>query len=389
MENYKKYFSTVCCLLIFFINAIYAQDGFTLDAYVEGFSGKTRLIINKILPDHNPDLENEQVIEMIEGKFTLTGYVTQPTLYSIRIRPEVTENFDPRSFESVFIWIENKPMTLRAKKGRFKYADVSGSFIQDQNEESIRYIQNKMAARQHLKDSLAGIRHPSREVSEKLRLLNEKSNYDVTNEFNLDFAWQHPDNFIAVYNCAWYVKWLPALVPKTKAITFYESLNDSLQNSLYGRQIKNYIDNVNVFRELKAGDALYDFSLPDSTGKYMQLKAVTGKIILLDFWASGCGPCRMEHRNYLELYNKYKDHGFEIVSVNQDRFRERWIQAMQKDHMAWTSVWDKTAEVSTYMYLVQALPSNYLVNEKGIIIAKDVRGKALEEKLNEVFTIKN
>jgi peroxiredoxin len=175
------------------------------------------------------------------------------------------------------------------------------------------------------------------------------------------------------------------MVPKAKAVEFFNKLNDSLQTTINGQQIKYYIDNITVSPKLNTQDKPYEFSLPDSLGNYISLISLKGKVILLDFWFSSCGACRMEHKNYLSIYQKYNDKGFEILSVSRDKDKNNWLKAMKTDQMIWKCVWDENSKVTTNMYLVTMFPTNYLINSKGIIIAKNIRGEALEAKLNEIF----
>lgn len=377
---------TLITALFLIIQQSNAQEKFVLEGYVKGYEAKTKLIINKILPNHEADMVNEQVLYMIDGRFKLEGKVNEPTKYSIRIRPENLENVDPRTWEQAsFIWVENKNMFLTGEKGNFRYSHVTGSVIQDQHEESLKYVQFKLKENQRLKDSLLSIKQPTKETQEKLTQINSKNYPDLDNEYRLEFSCNHPDYFVSVYDFSWYLKWLPVMVPKAKAIEFYKRLNDSLQISIYGQQIKYYIDNITVSPKLNTQDKPYEFSLPDSLGNYISLKSLKGKVILLDFWFSGCGACRMEHKNYLAIYQKYNDKGFEILSVSRDKDKNNWLKAMHTDQMIWKCVWDENSKVTTNMYLVTMFPTNYLINSKGIIIAKNIRGEALEAKLNEIF----
>ena len=173
--------------------------------------------------------------------------------------------------------------------------------------------------------------------------------------------------------------------PKSHALEFHNSLGDSLKHSQHGAQIKNYIENIAVNRKLNLGDHPYEFSLPDSSGTEISLTSLKGKIILLDFWASNCGPCRREHKNYVNIYEKYKSQGFEILSVSQDKMKNQWLKAMVKDSITWSSVWDKSMDISKYKYLVSAIPDNYLINRDGIIIGKDLRGDELRTALSKLF----
>lgn len=216
---------TLITALFFITQQSNAQEKFVLEGYVKGYEGRTKLIINKILSNHEADMVNEQVHYMIDGRFKLEGKVNEPTKYSIRIKPENLENVDPGTWEqAAFIWIENKNMFLTGEKGNFRYSHVTGSVIQDQYEESLKYAQVKLKENQRLKDSLISIKQPTKETQEKLTQINSKSYPDLDNEYRLEFSCNHPDYFVSVYDFSWYVKWLPVMVPKAKAIDFYKRL---------------------------------------------------------------------------------------------------------------------------------------------------------------------
>ena len=113
--------------------------------------------------------------------------------------------------------------------------------------------------------------------------------------------------------------------------------------------------------------------------------------MLLDFWASWCGPCRKENPNVVKLYNKYKTKGFEILGISLDQNRERWLQAIQADQLTWKHTSDLKGwsnEVSK-LYEISAIPKTFLVDPNGMIIARDLRGAELERKLAEIFTEKS
>lgn len=358
----KKNSIYLMCLLVLIGITAMAQGGFKLKGYVKGYEGRTKLIINKILSTHEADMVNEQVLYMIDGRFEFDGKVDEPTKYSIRIRPDDIPEDNPIRGEAVFIFIENKSMVLTGEKGNFKYSHVTGSVIQDQHEECLNFIKSK------INDNT-----------------NSEKNWELDHKYNLEFISLHPDYFVSVYNFSWYVKWLPVMVPKAKVVEFYKKLNDSLQTSVYGQQIKYYIDNITLIPKLNTQDKPHEFSLPDSLGNFISLKSLKGKVVLIDFWFSGCGACRLENKNYQAIYQKFHNKGFEILSVSRDKYKNSWIKAMQADKITWKSVWDADSKVTTNMYFVTAFPTTYLVNSKGIIIAKNLRGEALESKLEKIF----
>jgi len=130
-----------------------------------------------------------------------------------------------------------------------------------------------------------------------------------------------------------------------------------------------------------------DFSQKTPDGEAMSLSDLKGKVVLLDFWASWCGPCRRENPNVVRLYNKYKDQGFDVLGVSLDRNRDKWLVAIEKDGLEWHHVSDLKGwqnEVAN-MYGVRSIPHTILLDREGKIIAQKLRGGALEAKLEELF----
>jgi thiol-disulfide isomerase/thioredoxin len=139
---------------------------------------------------------------------------------------------------------------------------------------------------------------------------------------------------------------------------------------------------------LMEGAPAPEFSQISPEGTPIQLSDFKGKYVLLDFWASWCGPCRKENPNVVRLYNKYKNQGFEILGISLDQNRERWLQAIQADKLTWKHTSDLKGwsnEVGK-LYEISAIPKTFLLDPKGIIIAKDLRGAALEGKLAQIFS---
>jgi len=131
-----------------------------------------------------------------------------------------------------------------------------------------------------------------------------------------------------------------------------------------------------------------EISLPNPDGKVISLSSLKGKVVLIDFWASWCGPCRKENPNVVAMYSKYKDKGFTVFSVSLDNDKEAWKRAIKSDGLVWPNHVSDLKQWETplvQLYQFEGIPFTVLIDKKGNIIAKNLRGQALESKLKEIL----
>jgi thiol-disulfide isomerase/thioredoxin len=157
-----------------------------------------------------------------------------------------------------------------------------------------------------------------------------------------------------------------------------------INNSEYVIKLKEMADGM---KKTAIGAVAPDFTMNDPAGKPIQLSSLRGKVVMIDFWASWCAPCRQENPNVVKLYQQYNSKGFEIIGVSLDRTAEEWVRAIKDDQLSWLHVsdlqfWQNSA---ARLYSVNSIPQTYLLDKDGKIIAKGLRSEQLAAKLNELF----
>ena len=206
---------------------------------------------------------------------------------------------------------------------------------------------------------------------------------EAQRDYKIDFLQKEGASPIAVYA-------LGAFNPKDDYAIYNEVLQKFKKEKptdAYGKMLEMVIKPYEAEARLQKGAVAPDLKLAKPDGGEMSISELKGHYVLIDFWASWCGPCRRENPNVVALYNKYHPKGFEIMGVSLDSNRDKWIQAIEADKLTWNHISDLKGwqSVAAQTYMVSSIPQTILIDPQGKIVEKGLRGPSLEQKLKEIY----
>lgn len=325
---------------------------------------------------------------LVKGEFEFSGVLTRPVKALIYIKKStehprmmVSIGYTGEVFEKDGRWLYLDQGNLSLAGETLKSSVMSGSPDQknyDLLQEQLKPTYDKIKG---LETELVKLRRKKINGIETTRLTDSISQLlKKTEPVKIRFIKTHLESYVA-----WDLVSGQGLIdnPDTYQKLVYQ-FGDKFLKSASGQ---NAIKRLEGISKVAIGQPAPEFTQENQYGKPVSLENFKGKYVLIDFWASWCGPCREENPNIVKAYEKYKSKNFEIVGVSLDTKRDAWMKAIKDDRLSWVQVSDLKGWKNSVsrIYSVEAVPQNFLIDPNGKIIAKNLKGAALEERLSTLF----
>jgi peroxiredoxin len=323
---------------------------------------------------------------IIGGSFNFTGTVIEPTQAYLIIDHKGlgSSSLRPETADLLKLYVEKGTLTVSSNTDSVAHAQISGSPVNDANKKLTTALTPLIARANQVKaddDATPAAQKNTEEFQNADDAKHKALAAEQTAIFE-KFIKDNSNNYFSLYV-------LYALGPSPDFVELdglYNGLAPELRETEAGKTLRKQID---ALKPTSIGAVAPDFTQSDVNGNPVTLSSFRGKYVLIDFWASWCGPCRQENPNVVKAYNQYKNKNFTIIGVSLDKPNGRadWLSAIKSDGLAWTQVSDlnEWSNAVALLYSVQSIPHNFLIDPTGKIIAKDLRGNDLNSKLAEIF----
>jgi peroxiredoxin len=210
------------------------------------------------------------------------------------------------------------------------------------------------------------------------------------NKVSKNFIKNNPDAYLSVLLLENFL--MRQYLTAEEITSYFAKIDKSLLNTKSAKNIKKVLDAIknDPAAKVEVGGKAPEFSAKNPEGKQISLKESMGKVTIIDFWASWCGPCRGENPNVVALYKEMHAKGLNIIGVSLDKDAAKWKEAIAKDGLVWPQIsnlkfWD---EPIAKQYNIESIPATFILDAKGVIVARDLRGDALKAKVTELLNAK-
>ena len=361
----------VFAILVLALAIVSCQSGkneYSINGTIAGIeTGKVYL---QKLVDGKP--QSVDTADVVDGKFTFKGKMEMPDIRILRLNEQ-------DYFAQLFL--DNAKVKIQANKDSLRNTKITGSPSQDIFQKYIDEMEklNKdvMALQQKYQSSMSS---GNSNEAEKAKI-EYQAMMDNNKVYTKNFVKENSTSVVSAYIA---LVQLANQIEAAELDSIASKFPAEISTSEYVVKIKEIVAEQ---KKTAVGVEAPDFTMNDQNGNPVQLSSLRGQVVMIDFWASWCAPCRQENPNVVKLYEQYHSKGFEIIGVSLDRGKDEWLQAIKDDNLKWVHVSDLQYWQNTVarQYGVNSIPQTYLLDKDGKIIAKGLRSEQLASKLAELF----
>ena len=300
--------------------------------------------------------------KVVGGKFTLKATTESPSIFIIGF------NGLPQKLP---IFISNDALTISGDVQLPTSIKYTGSATHDIYQSYMSVLNPKMET--YFKTLTAAQSEKTPSIKDSLSVASDKQSADLVSTYET-MSKQNNQSPVTTFFLFQFANIFPAI--KDKLASYYDQLQGQAKKGAFAEVINKTLQSTEFG---KIGSVMPDFKQNDVNGKSVSLSSFRGKYVLVDFWASWCGPCRAENPNVVKVYNEFKNKNFTVLGVSLDQDKAKWLDAIKKDGLTWTHVsdlkyWNNAVAVQ---FGIQSIPASFMIDPNGVIVGRDLRGDDL------------